>query len=96
MARYSYKNSVIIDGKNRRGERISVSIDSTLFELLIAEKGSLEKTRAWVKNRLETDIGKVNSQSIRTDIYFEIAKPSVVRRYIENVEDDGQTDIEDV
>lgn len=81
--------SIIIDGKDRQGRRVSVSIDDVLFKLLLAEKGGLEKARAFVKAKIAEGYGKIDSRYIRHEIYLEIIKPNVKRRYLDSLDENG-------
>jgi len=68
----------IIDGKNRDGKRVSISMDSHLWSFLSIEVGNDKNARAWIRAQMvERDI--VTSRDIRYQVYRVIFRPEVVK-----------------
>ena len=86
---------MLIDGKNKQGKRINLSIDDTLFSLFKIQCDNENKSaRQIIKERIKTG-DAFNSKTIREFLLFEIAKPSLVNKYL-GIGEEHQTDIEDI
>jgi len=87
-------DQVLIDGKNKQGKRINLSIDDTLYGLfkIQCENGNKD-ARQIIKERIKNGEA-LNSKTIREYLLLEIARPSLVNKYL-GIGDEYQTDIED-
>lgn len=69
--------SVIVDGKNEKGVRVSVSLPDLQFALFAALVGSDKNARSEIREYIKLNMV---SGAIQDTILFRIARPSLVEK----------------
>lgn len=71
---------MIVDGKNTRGVRTSVSVDDKLFMLFCIKLNSKKKARKWVRDLMKSQ-PIVTSADVRFKMYDQIADAELVKKF---------------
>lgn len=70
--------TIIVDGKNSQGKRMSISVDEALWSIFIASRNfSSQQARRDIKARMRSDLIE-NTYEAKRWIYTQIARPNLL------------------